>query len=340
MAVAAPLLIVSFGIILFAAELFTNGVEWLGLKLGLGHGAIGSILAALGTAMPETLIPVIAIIFVGSADSSDVGIGAILGAPFLLSTAAMSVTGGGILAYQRQRENGTRMHFEQNAIRRDITVFFGAYAVGIACSFLPSHPLKDVAAVLLLLTYAIYAYRTLTNSEQGDESEEEKMAPLRLHGLMSGEGTPPTWLTWVQAGGALALIIGGAYLFVSEMDRVSEALSLNPLLLALVVAPLATELPETFNSVIWVRQSKDTLAMGNISGAMVFQSCIPVSIGLAFTDWKLTQAALVSGIIALVSTGIVYFSLQSRGHLSAHVLARAGLFWVGFVAYVLVKISV
>ncbi|HEX5370157.1 MAG TPA: sodium:calcium antiporter [Dehalococcoidia bacterium] len=339
MAVAAPLLIVSFGIILFAAELFTNGVEWLGLKLGLGHGAIGSILAALGTAMPETLIPVIAIIFVGSADSSDVGIGAILGAPFLLSTAAMSVTGGGILAYQRQRRNGTRMHFEADAIRRDMTVFFGAYVVGIGCSFLPSHPLKDAAAVLLLLTYGVYAYRTLMGSEAGDESEED-MPPLRLHRVMAGVGSPPTWLTWLQAMGALALIIGGAYLFVSEMDRVSDALSLPPLLLALVVAPLATELPETFNSVIWVRQSKDTLAMGNISGAMVFQSCIPVSIGLAFTDWKLTQAALVSAAIALISTGIVYTSIRSRGYLSAHVLARAGLLWVGFVTYVIIKISI
>ena len=339
MAVAAPLLVVSFGIILFAAELFTNGVEWLGLKLGLGHGAIGSVLAAIGTAMPETLIPVIAIIFVGSADSSDVGIGAILGAPFLLSTAAMSVTGGGVLAYQRQRRSGTRMHFEADAIRRDMTVFFAAYVVGISCSFLPSHPLKDAVAVLLLLIYGVYAYRTLMGSEAADESEEE-MAPLRLHRMMAGAGSPPAWLTWLQAGAALALIIGGAYLFVSEMDRVSNALSLPPLLLALVVAPLATELPETFNSVIWVRQSKDTLAMGNISGAMVFQSCIPVSIGLAFTDWKLTQAALVSAAIALISTGIVYTSIRARGYLSGHVLARAGLLWAGFVTYVIIKISI
>ncbi len=43
----------------------------------------------------------------------------------------------------------------------------------------------------------------------------------------------------------------------------------------LLVAPIATELPEKFNAVIWIRQGKDTLAMGNITGAMVFQASIP-----------------------------------------------------------------
>jgi cation:H+ antiporter len=56
------LLIVSLGVILVAAEIFTNGVEWLGVRLNLSEGAVGSILAAVGTAMPESLIPLIAFI--------------------------------------------------------------------------------------------------------------------------------------------------------------------------------------------------------------------------------------------------------------------------------------
>ena len=55
-------------------------------------------------------------------------------------------------------------------------------------------------------------------------------------------------------------------------------------LIALVLAPLATELPEKFNSIIWLRDNKDTLALGNITGAMVFQSTIPVSVGILFID--------------------------------------------------------
>ena len=48
--------------ILVAASLFTNAVEILGARLGLQQGAVGSVLAAVGTALPETMIPVVAIL--------------------------------------------------------------------------------------------------------------------------------------------------------------------------------------------------------------------------------------------------------------------------------------
>src|SRR3982751_1591826 len=91
----ADLLILAVGlvVILVGAELFTNGIEWFGHKLGLAEGAVGSVLAAVGTALPETMIPIVAILFSGEAHSDEIGVGAILGAPFMLATLAMFVTG-------------------------------------------------------------------------------------------------------------------------------------------------------------------------------------------------------------------------------------------------------
>ena len=92
------ILVVAFLVILLGAELFTNGIEWFGRKLNLAQGAVGSVLAAVGTALPETMIPVIAIIFGGGGEATHaVGVGAILGAPFMLSTLAMFVTGIGVI---------------------------------------------------------------------------------------------------------------------------------------------------------------------------------------------------------------------------------------------------
>ena len=67
-------------------------MEWAGHKLELGEGAVGSLLAAVGTAMPETLIPIVAIIG-GAEGAEDVAVGAIIGAPFLLATIAMALVG-------------------------------------------------------------------------------------------------------------------------------------------------------------------------------------------------------------------------------------------------------
>ncbi|MDQ3999845.1 MAG: sodium:calcium antiporter, partial [Actinomycetota bacterium] len=97
--------------ILGAAVLFTNAVEMLGERLNLGSGAVGSLLAAVGTALPETMIPVVALIAAALAGesaggvASEIGIGAILGAPFLLTTLAMFVVGVSILGFRRRREN-------------------------------------------------------------------------------------------------------------------------------------------------------------------------------------------------------------------------------------------
>jgi len=339
LALALLLVLLSLLIILIAAELFTNAVEWFGHRLGLAQGAVGSVLAAVGTALPETMIPFIAIIVVGSADADEIGVGAILGAPFMLSTAAFAVTGLGVLAFADRRASGTDMRLDAEVIRRDIGYFFLVYLFAIAASFIPWELGKHLIAVVLLALYGLYLYRTFSHEGESVAESEESLGSLRLHRLFGAAGSPPTLLIVLQLLLALAMIIGGAQLFVTNLEVVAHDLGVPALALSLIIAPLATELPEKFNSIIWVRQGKDTLAMGNISGAMVFQSCIPVSVGVVFTDWKLTEEALVSAAIALASTAVVYLSIRARGYLSSYVLARAGLLWLGFVTYVVIKIG-
>ena len=104
------------------------------------------------------------------------------------------------------------------------------------------------------------------------------------------------------------MIVGGAELFVEELKKVAESVGLAPLALSLVLAPLATELPEKLNSVIWIRKGKDALAVGNVTGAMAFQSTVPVAFGLAVTEWNFSSpprpwsracSGLLGGALAL-----------------------------------------
>jgi cation:H+ antiporter len=334
MALALILLILSLAVILVAAELFTNAVEWLGLHLRLNEGAVGSILAAVGTAMPETLIPLIAILFSSGATHDEIGIGAILGAPFMLSTAAFCVTGVAVLSFARSKRRPREMLVNPEILRRDMSYFLVVYVLAISASFLPHHGFKAGFAALLLIFYAFYVYQTVTGGgATGEEPERLYLEravryPVEKASLL---------LSLLQFLAALAIMIIGARLFVSNLRTVAETLDVPVLVLALILSPLATELPEKFNSVIWVRQRKDTLAMGNISGAMVFQSCIPVSVGLIFTPWDLTQPALVSAVIALASTAVVFLSIRHRGELSPNVLARAGILYVAFILYVVLR---
>src|SRR5689334_23703864 len=85
----ALILVLFFGsgiLIYFSCEYFVNGVEWLGKRLAVSQTATGTILAAFGTALPESVVTFVAVVFGNTDAEREIGIGAALGGPLALST--------------------------------------------------------------------------------------------------------------------------------------------------------------------------------------------------------------------------------------------------------------
>ena len=319
--VAGLLLVVSFAVMVAGAAVFTNAVEWAGVRLGLGHGAVGSVLAAVATAMPESLIPIIAIITEGK-QASPVAIGAIVGAPFLLATLAMAVCGGAALIY-RSRRTSARLQPDRSAIARDLYVVLGALLLAISVGLVGARPLRVAGAAVLVVAYAVLTWKTISQGRQEGGAEE----PASLYFAIRKNGPPGNLPILAQIVFSIGMLIGGAQLFVSSIEHLAHGLGVDPLILTLVIAPLATELPETLNSVIWIRQGKDTLALGNITGAMVLQSMPLVAFGMLFTDWRLTAPALTAMLAALAGAALSLLAvLRARGWSAPFVGYSAGLY--------------
>ena len=323
-------LIASLGIILLSCELFTNGIEWLGKRLKFGDGVVGSIFSAVGTCLPETLIPIIAILFTtGSENNVDIGIGAIIGAPFMLSTLAFFLTGMSVLVFWKRRKSGLAMHVNEKILGRDIGFFIIIYTVGIAASFVNIVALKYFIAVFLIGCYIYYIILTVKN-DVCTHCELENLYFSRIFKVK-----PELTFIVIQIAIALAGIIFGAEIFVGSIEATAEIFGISALALSLIITPVATELPEKFNSIIWISKRKDTLAMGNITGAMVFQSCIPVSIGILATHWQLDPKALVSALMALLSSLVVFLWIKLKGSLNPVPLILGGIFYAAFIGYLI-----
>ena len=358
----ALLLIVALVVILAGAELFTNGIEWFGRKLNLAEGAVGSVLAAVGTALPETMIPIIAILFSaqgggeGSHDTSHaVGVGAILGAPFMLATLAMFVTGLGVVLYGRRRATGGVMQVDAKVLGKDVRYFFVTYGLAVGAALLPAQfsVAKLGVAGLLIVLYALYVK---AHFEAASTSHADELAPLRFHrfdraGRRADPTTPRLRAVNLQVLAALGLILVGAVFFVDAVEHLAEQFAVDPALLSLVIAPIATELPEKFNSILWVRQGKDTLAMGNITGAMVFQSCIPTFVALVFAGdaWSIfdpgtgavTTESLVtfaSAGMAFIASAIIFVPMMRSGTLHGRRLLIGGVLYLLYLALVLASV--
>ena len=325
-------------IILIGCELFTNGIEWLGVKLGLTECATGSILAAVGTALPETVVPIMAIIFAAGDGGSEIAEGAILGAPFMLSTLAMMVGGIAVLvAYRRGRRPAT-LEVSKDHVLLDIRSFLFAYSFAIVAGLLLQGP-GDIArvfryliAIFLFVLYAVYVRKMVRQ----DSKMCDEPGGLYFTRAFSEkrEKTPSTLAVLVQVIASLGMIILGAKIFVGGIETVSTEVGISSIILAFLIAPIATELPEKFNSVIWYWRGKDTLALGNITGAMVFQSSIPVSIGLIFTNWTLWWINIVSMLFAMAAILLIYVEMRAFKSLSYKSLLLSGAFYIAYIVLI------
>jgi len=207
------LLLLSFALLLVGAEVFTNGVEWVGHRFGLSKGATGSFLAAVGTALPETMIPVTAIIrgsLSGDAAGNDIAVGAILGAPFMLGTIAMFLVGIAVISFAGRRDDGATMDFDTTTMQRDLPVFLVAYSPAVVAAFVTG-TVRTPIAVSLVVIYVLYVRRTpsLPIDPRGLESLHAAALIDSLPAELpdpKGAREPLTFLILLQAVVALVLI--------------------------------------------------------------------------------------------------------------------------------------
>jgi cation:H+ antiporter len=315
-------------ITLGACALFTNAVEWLGKRLNLSEGAVGSVLAAIGTTLPETSSPIVAIFFGATRQEAEVGLGAILGAPFMLSTLVVPLLAGLLLVYAQLGKRGRSFRLNYKDVTVDLSCFALAYTVAMACTFVPSRPLRILVAVGLLGLYGYYVKIKFSDDDTGGEPSD--LSPLVF---AKNSARPSYALIGLQAVAGLGGLALGAHLFVMAADSTAQLLAISPLILALLIAPLATELPEMSNSFLWLYQKKDRLAVGNVTGAMVFQGTVPVSVGLVGTEWTLAPSALLTMVLAVLAAGSLWLQAVWSGQWRPWLLTIGAILYIGYACY-------
>ena len=226
------------------AELFTNGIEWFGRKLGLAEGAVGSVLAAVGTALPETMIPIIAILFGGGARRRDeIGVGAILGAPFMLATLAMFVTGVGVLSCAPAPRDGDVMPVDTRVLAHDMRYFAIAYGMAIGAAFLPLEPAWPQVARRGRAARHLRLVRRRATSRPTPSVDAEDLAPLRFHRLdlpraRRDPAVPRLRIVNVQVLARARAASSSAPSCSSDaVEHLAHSLGVDEVLLALVIAP-------------------------------------------------------------------------------------------------------
>ncbi|MFI8814568.1 MULTISPECIES: sodium:calcium antiporter [unclassified Streptomyces] len=251
-----------------SCEWFVNAVEWLGRRLNIAKMAVGTILAAFGTALPESVVTLVAVTTGATEEARNIGVGAAMGGPLALATVAYGVTGG-MLLLKRRRErrpvlettgmassglDGVEALGDEKDMKRlakDQQWFLPIFVVKVSLG-LVAFAFKPALGLLFFGAYAVYFWHEIRSDDDGD-GEEEELEPLKLQPKAA---IPATGAVVFQTVATLGVIFFASQLFVKQLDAIGPMLGLSAAVTALLLSPVATELPEIMNAVIWVRQGK------------------------------------------------------------------------------------
>ena len=321
--------------IIYSCSFFTNTTEYLGCKLKLGNNATGSIFAVFGTSFPETIVPIIAIfgslltkkdIILGQ----DIALGAIIGSPFMLSTFALFLIGLTLVISKRPKKE---LNLNYKNTTRQYKYFLFAYTIAILASFVSYKSIKIAIVIFLITLYSFFVYRTLIKSKQN--FCENALDDLLFSKIFKIKKDLSCIL--IQFFASIIALGIFSHFFVKEIGYLSTALNISPVILSLIITPFATELPECINSIIWIKNNKDDLAMANVLGGIVFQSMIPTSIGIVFTPWVLNSDILLNAIIVIAFSAIFTLTTLSLNKIKLIPLLFGGIFYFGYLTYIILN---
>jgi cation:H+ antiporter len=346
------LLLVCAVVIYLACEWFVNAVEWLGVRLQVGPVAVGTILAAAGTALPESVVTLVAVLFGSPEHGNDIAVGAAMGGPLVVGTIAYGVTGAMLVWRKRRkvaavaagtttgsvalatRDTGDDLAGVDTArLARDQRWFLAIFVVKVALG-LVAFAVKPWLGWLFFGVYVLYFVREIRGDGDGEQASDEGLEPLRLQ---RHRGRPSTLAVTAQTLLTLVVIFVASQLFVQQLEWAGPALGLPSAVVALLLSPIATELPEIMNAIIWVRQGKLQLALANISGAMMIQATVPSGIGILLTAWRFDTPLVLAGVATIASV-VFLLSVLRAGRLTARRLAAAAGFYVAFAVALVVAL--
>ena len=322
--------------IYLACEWFVNAVEWLGVRLNMGTLAIGTVLAAIGTALPESVVTLVAVTMGHSPLSKDIGVGAAMGGPLVLATIAYGVTGWMLL--RRKKSLATSSGNSKRDLLEDVDLsrlptdqkwFLSIFVVKVALG-LVAFAFKPWCGLLFFAAYGVYFFKEMRADAEIHSSID--LEPLKLQ---PSRKTPSGWAVLVQTAVTLVIIFAASQLFVAQLEWAGPQLGLSAAVTALLLSPVATELPEVMNAIIWVKQGKTSLALANISGAMMIQATVPSGLGILFTPWHFDGPLLLSGVITII--GIIYllFLMRTKRFTSTRLALSTALYGVFALGLVL-----
>ncbi len=272
---------VSFMGLVASAALISEGASRL--EKAMGQGLVGGIMIGLAETMPETAVVTVSAYYGDQA----VALGSALGGNILLFTLGIGAIG---VAFTTTYKEIMTITSEYRLENRYLLLATLALMALIVYGRLDLY--SGLALVVLYFAYLTERFRKSATRESKEPVTKES-AIMLVAGLVLGALSSEP--------------------FAYSVSSLSQGLGVDPLVLSLVIAPLATDVDAILTSLVLVRKSPDGASLGVLSlvGSKIENATILLGI-IGLLNPLSAQAYIVDLSFFVVSNAIALYVLWDR----------------------------
>lgn len=276
-------LIVGLALILYGANILTDGSASIARRFGISDLVVGLTVVAFGTSTPELVISIVS----AAEGNAGIAVGNIVGSNIFN---VLMIIGVVALIYPIKIKRSIMINEIPIVILSSVVLL--VMANGPLLDGSGSPVITRVDGIILLIFFMIFMRYTFASAKREEKSGTPQSDLSRKE--------MKAWKAWVYVIGGLAALIFGGDRFVAGASALASALGVSEAVIGLTVVASGTSLPELATSVVAARKGETGLAIGNVIGSNIFN--IFFVLGASATVAQLPCQG-VSQVDLLVMTG-------------------------------------
>ena len=300
------LLIIGLALLIFGAELIIRGSVSFGRKLKVSLFAIGVVIVAGGTSLPELASSINAVLI----DHADLAVGAVVGSNIANLILVMAATS---FLIPISNINQNQINQAWINIGLAIILIFMSYFI---LSFNYLFGILSICLLFLIMFIQI---------KQGslDVSEVEEKGDYSL--FIS--------ITFIVGG--IILLIYGSGLFVESAINIANQLNIPEAIIGVSLVAFGTSLPELVVGILSAIRRKVDFALGNVLGSNIYNVLGVLGVSSFFGNFSIPRVIGSVDLLFMLFVTVMILGFMIFLKRIGRTYGSIGLlFYVGYIVYV------
>ena len=299
-------LFIGLVLLIFGAEIIIRGSVSLGKKLKVSLFAIGVVIVAGGTSLPELASSINAVI----TNHADLAVGAVIGSNIANLILVMAATSFLIPI----------SNINQNQINQAwINIGLAIILIIMSYLILPFNYLFGILSICLLFIIMFIQIK------QGslDVSEVQEKGDYSL------------FISIVFIVGGIALLIYGSDLFVESAINIANQLNIPEAIIGVSLVAFGTSLPELVVGILSAIRKKVDFALGNVLGSNIYNVLGVLGVSSFFGNFSIPSVIGSVDLLFMLFVTVMILGFMIFLKRIGRTYGSIGLFlYVGYIVYV------